>query len=272
MTSTRSHIKTSARLVYDVSTPATFQLQIAVRPDSDQIIDEEHFRLFHNDEPVEKPEFSEDTIPQTGNRCHRFCAEPGRWRVEYDADVSPRRRETPVDDSLAPTAELPVEVLPYLNPSRYCESDRLGQQAAKQFGNMPRDRALVLAIEESVFQRTDYEIGSSTAQTTATDTWVETEGVCRDFAHLMITLCRALDIPARYTSGYLVDLQPPDFHAAVQVYVGGRWQQFDATRLAPLVGFVVIGTGHDAADVAFASFDGSVAMVESRVGAEYSSR
>lgn len=264
-------IATQARLQYEVHDPTDFQLQIAVRPSQQQAVESEWFSLFYNDQIVDQRDWSDDVIPATGNRCHRFHAEPGHWRIEYDATVgknpAPAAALNMPQGPIASPVDLPAEVLPFLNPSRYCESDRLIQQAENQFGHLPRDASLVYALEEAVFQRTNYTIGSSNAQTTATDTYLSATGVCRDFAHLLISLCRALRIPARYASGYLVNLQPPDFHAAVEVYAGNRWQLFDATRLAPLTGFATIAIGRDAADVAFASFSGSVQMMECTVSA-----
>lgn len=271
VTAATKRIATQARLQYEVHDPTDFQLQIAVRPSQQQFVESERFLLFYNDQPADQRDWSDDVIPATGNRCQRFHAEPGHWRIEYDATVSKSSAPATALDkpqgTIASPTDLPAEVLPYLNPSRYCESDRLIQQAENQFGHLPRDASLVYALEEAVFQRTDYTIGSSNAQTTATDTYLGATGVCRDFAHLLISLCRALRIPARYTSGYLVNLQPPDFHAAVEAYVGSRWQLFDATRLAPLSGFATIAIGRDAADVAFASFGGNVRMLECTVSA-----
>lgn len=264
-------IATQACLQYEVHGPTDFQLQIAVRPSQQQSLQSEQFLLFYNDQLVNQRDWSDDVIPATGNRCHRFHAEPGYWRIEYAATVGKNSAPAAAFDKpqslIASPMNLPAEVLPFLNPSRYCESDRLIQQAENQFGHLPRDASLVYALEEAVFQRTDYTIGSSNAQTTATDTYLSATGVCRDFAHLLIALCRALRIPARYASGYLVNLQPPDFHAAVEVYVGSRWQLFDATRLAPLAGFAPIAIGRDAADVAFATFSGNVRMIECTVSA-----
>ena len=265
-------IGTQAILNYEVADATNFLLQIAVRSSLQQSIDSEQFALFHNDERVDDSQWSAAVILATGNRCHRFHAEPGHWRIEYEAIVTKRpSRESSLKErsnrDLAPLTQLPADVLPYLNPSRYCESDRLIQQAENQFGQLPRDASLVSALEEAVFARTDYVIGSSNAQTTATDTYLGAAGVCRDFAHLLIALCRALRIPARYAAGYLVELEPPDFHAVVEAYVGGRWRVFDATRLAPLDGFVTIAVGRDAADVAFASFNGNTSMREYTVSA-----
>jgi len=265
-------IGTQASLNYEVADTTDFLLQIAVRSSLQQSIDSEQFALFHNDQRVDDSQWSAAVILATGNRCHRFQAEPGNWRIEYEATVSkrPSREFSPKERSnrdLAPLTQLPADVLPYLNPSRYCESDRLIQQAENQFGQLPRDASLVSALEEAVFARTDYVMGSSNAQTTATDTYLGAAGVCRDFAHLLIALCRALRIPARYAAGYLVDLQPPDFHAVVEAYVGGCWQMFDATRLAPLDGFITIAVGRDAADVAFASYNGNTSMYGCTVSA-----
>ncbi|QDT00270.1 transglutaminase-like domain-containing protein [Adhaeretor mobilis] len=260
-------IDVHSQLIYEVANAAEFQLQIAVRPLSQQSIESESVKIYHNDQQIDDSQWSEVAIPATENRCYRFRAEPGQWRIDYDAAVTKISQLQAGSHCLSPITSLPAEALPFLNPSRYCESDRFLQLAENQFGGLKRDDSLVEALENMVFNRTSYTMGSSNAQTTATDTYLSTEGVCRDFAHLLIVLCRALRIPARYTSGYLVELQPPDFHAAVEVFIGDHWQIYDATRLASLGGFVPIAIGLDAADVAFASFSGKVNMLNCTISA-----
>jgi len=147
--------------------------------------------------------------------------------------------------------------LPYLNPSRYCESDRLAKFAYDEFGSLDPGYARVSAIVEWVHRHLDYVPGSTGPSTTACDVLVGRAGVCRDYAHLTISLCRGLGIPARYLAGYAVDLQPPDFHGFCEVWLGDRWYLVDATRLAPVAGFVRIGTGRDASDASFSTIIGS---------------
>jgi transglutaminase-like putative cysteine protease len=160
------------------------------------------------------------------------------------------------------------KVLPYLNPSRYCESDRLTHFALRMFGNDEPGFSRVTAICDWINNNLDYQPGSTGESTSACDILIQRVGVCRDYAHLAIALCRALCIPARYISGYAVALQPPDFHGFFEAYLGSRWYLFDATRMAPVEGFVRIGTGRDAADASFATIIGEATLTYMTVWAE----
>jgi transglutaminase-like putative cysteine protease len=190
-------------------------------------------------------------------------AHPGPLQVHYDAvvEIHHDRAEPDTLDEV-PVHRLPLDVLPYVYPSRYCQSDRLLTLAAKEFGGYWRGYSRVLAIQHWVQEHVTFRSNSSHSGTSAIDTLVERVGVCRDFAHLMIALCRALNIPARIVSGtdYGADpaLGPPDFHAYVEVYLGDRWYLFDPSGTAIPMGFVRLGTGRDAADVSFAMLFGQV--------------
>ncbi|WP_425387955.1 transglutaminase-like domain-containing protein [Derxia gummosa] len=197
------------------------------------------------------------------NRRLRLSAPPGRLRVRYAATVAIEHHvAAPASLAEVPVHGLPDSVLPWLLPSRYCESDVLHGLALEQFGRLPRGHARVTAIRDWVNRRVRFRSGSSNASTTACDTARSGEGVCRDFAHLMIALCRAVGIPARFTTGldYGADpaLGPSDFHAYVEAYLGHRWYLFDPSGTALPMGFVRIATGRDAADVAFATIYGPV--------------
>lgn len=160
-----------------------------------------------------------------------------------------------------PMHKLAHDVVPYLFPSRYCESDRLGRFANKHFGHLAATPyACVTAIVDWVHDNVEYVRGATDAQTSAFDTVTQGAGVCRDFAHLAIAFCRALNIPARYFTGYAYKLDPPDFHACFEAFIGGRWMLFDATRLVPLNGIVRIATGRDAADASVATIFGRVTL------------
>ena len=203
------------------------------------------------------------TDPITGNRYARLTAEPGVLAVRYDATVDITHHFEPPDRvGEMSIANLPHEVLPYLYPSRYCQSDRLRRVAAREFGHLPRGYWRVQAIQDWVRQRTAFAIGSSNDSTSAVDTLVEQTGVCRDFAHLMIALCRAVNIPARFVTGIDYGASPelgvPDFHAYVEAFLGHRWYLFDPTGITLPTGLVRLGTGRDAADVSFATMFGSV--------------
>lgn len=159
-----------------------------------------------------------------------------------------------------PISQVRRSAISYLFPSRYCQSDRLGRIAYKEFGGIPHPYDQVVAITDWIFNNIDYISGATDAETSAFDTLTQRAGVCRDFAHLGIALCRALSIPARYFTGYACHMQPPDFHACFEACIGNRWYIFDPTRLAALNGLVRIATGRDAADASVATIFGRMLM------------
>ncbi len=190
--------------------------------------------------------------------------------VCYRALVETRPVRIPVEEiEEIPIAELDHLVIPYLFPSRYCQSDRLGRLADGIFGEFSTPLAKAQAISDWVFENVEYLPGSTDSGTSAFDTVTQRAGVCRDFAHLGIALCRALSIPARYFSGYSYRLDPPDFHACFEVYAGGRWFIFDPTRLAPLNGLVRVGTGRDAADASIATIFGNMSGLSVEVSCHH---
>lgn len=203
------------------------------------------------------------TDPRTESRFMRVHAEPGPLRVSYDAVVAIRHHRAEPDGlAETPIHALPLELMPYVYPSRYCQSDRLLQLAADEFGALYPGYSRVLAIQHWVQKQVRFVSNSSDSTTSAVDTLIERVGVCRDYAHLMIALCRALNIPARIVSGTdygaAPALGPPDFHAYAEVYLGDRWYLFDPSGTGIPMGFLRLGTGRDAADVAFASMFGRV--------------
>jgi transglutaminase-like putative cysteine protease len=203
------------------------------------------------------------TDPVSHNRYLKFRASPGPLTVSYGATVDiQHHQEQPENLGEVGVLQLPGQVLAYLYPSRYCQSDRLHRLAVKEFGHLRQGYSRVQAIRDWVNQRVTFASNSSTGYTTAVDTLIDEAGVCRDFAHLMIALCRAVNIPARFVSGidYGADpaLGPTDFHAYVEVYVGHRWYMFDPSGTAIPMGFVRFATGRDAADAAFATMFGGV--------------
>jgi transglutaminase-like putative cysteine protease len=203
------------------------------------------------------------TDPATGNRYLRVHAAPGPLALSYAVTVDlMHRRSDPAQLEEVPIDRLPPEVLGYLYPSRYCQSDRLLTLAASAFGTLKPGYGRVQAIRDWVERHVKFTSRSSDSNTSALDTLIDRVGVCRDFAHLMIALCRAMNIPARYATGtdYGADpaLGPPDFQAYGEVYLGGGWYIFDPSGTAMPMGFVRFGTGRDAADVAFATIFGSV--------------
>ena len=201
--------------------------------------------------------------PQTDTRYLRLRAPPGELRLSYQATVDLMHR-IDAPDALHERAvdDLPLEAVRYIYPSRYCEADRLSDFAFGLFGQVPAGYRRVVAIRDWVQQHVRFESNTSDSGTSACDTIAAGRGVCRDFAHVMIALCRALTIPARFVTGtdYGADpaLGPPDFHAYVEVFLGDRWYLFDPSGTAIPMGLVRIATGRDAADVAFATIFGTV--------------
>jgi transglutaminase-like putative cysteine protease len=203
-----------------------------------------------------------------GNCLHRVIVDPCEMRVNYLArmEMAPTVVST-VEVGETAMAEMPPEVLTYLNPSRYCESDLLARFAYEEFGHLFRGYSRVQAICNWVFEQLDYTPGSTNSTTTAADVLLQRTGVCRDYAHLAITLCRGVGIPARYVAGYAVNLQPPDFHGFMEAFLDGQWYLFDPTRLSLVSGLVRIGVGRDAADVSFATINGDARLEEKSVWA-----
>lgn len=216
---------------------------------------------------------SVETDPATRSRYLRVRAQAGPLKLAYGATVDLSHHvEEPSRIAEVPISRLPAQVLSYLYPSRYCQSDRLHKMAMREFGQEWQGYSRVQGIRDWVLQRTTFASNSSNSNTSAIDTLLETEGVCRDFAHVMIALCRAINIPARFTTGidYGADpaLGPPDFHAYVEAYLGDRWYLFDPSGTAIPMGFVRLGTGRDAADVAFATIFGTVISSAPRIAIE----
>ena len=204
-----------------------------------------------------------DTDPVLGNRYLRLRGGPGPLAVRYDAVVDiDHHLASPALLEEVPIAQITPSVLPFIYPSRYCQSDRLLRFANREFGHLRPGYWRVQAIRDWVRQRTAFVPGTTNSTTSAADTMLEQVGVCRDFAHLMIALCRALNIPARFVTGIdygaAAELGLPDFHAYVEVFLSDRWYAFDPTGLTAPMGLVRIGTGRDAADVSFATLFGAI--------------
>ncbi|MFS0867965.1 transglutaminase family protein [Microbacterium sp. 179-B 1A2 NHS] len=188
-----------------------------------------------------------ELIDQVGTRLHRLRVQPGPVQVRYEAVVEQRA-------TLPDTPELDCAV--YLRPSRYAPSDAVFAQARRQFGSL-RGAPLLAAVEEFVATAVTYSPGLSQGTDSAVTTLATGQGVCRDYAHLVIALLRAMDVPARYVACYAPGLVPMDFHAVAEAYVDGQWHVLDATRLSNRSGLLRIATGRDAADCAFLSYYGA---------------
>ncbi len=247
-----STINVGCDLTYTVTQPTSFLFNLAAARTKLQIISSETLQLSPN------IPYQTSCLGMEDNQIYRLFVEPCELQLQYRATV----QLLPEDYNTSGTIEtdysqLPDEVLPYLNPSRYCESDRLTHFAMRTFGNAKLGFCRVTDICDWINTNLDYQAGSSGQSTSACDVLIQRVGVCRDYAHLAIALCRALCIPARYISGYAVALEPPDFHGFFEAYLGSRWHLFDATRMAPVQGFVRIGTGRDASDASFATIIGA---------------
>ncbi len=192
-----------------------------------------------------------------GNWCYRFVAPAGHFEILTDAILrdSGEWDSAMFDAPQHPVERLPAEALQFLLPSRYCETDRLMDEAWRLFGKMAPGWARVQAICDFVhdYMTFGYELARPTRS--AYDAYVERKGVCRDYAHLAVAFCRCLNIPTRYCTGYITDigLPPPyeamDFAAWIEVYLGGRWHAFDPRNNAPRIGRILVAQGRDAADV-----------------------
>lgn len=242
-------------LSYDVFSTTTFFFNIQAIQSANQIILEESLII----NPAIA--FEEFTLNHSDTRFIKMEVEEGSsFTINYKAQVvvNPARIEENALLKSIPIINLDHEVLPYISPSRHCESDKLMEFAIKEFGLLPDDYSKVLAIEGWIFDNICYTTGSTNSSASAKDTLLHKAGVCKDFAHLGIALCRALDIPARYFTGYASHLNPPDFHACFEAYIGGYWIIFDPTKLAALNGLVKIANGKDASEVAVASYFGAI--------------
>lgn len=258
----------------DTRAPVRLHYSVELRYDvlsagSDFIFNVQAARTRHQHVVQEKLDISQQVLLQahtdnaTRARHLRLRAQAGPLSIRYGAvlDIAHHHAD-PATLAEVWIPELPGDVLPYLYPSRYCQSDRLHRFAVAQFGGLWQGYSRVQAICDWVNSHVAFVSNSSGGTTTACDTLLDKQGVCRDFAHLMIALCRAVNIPARFTTGvdYGADpaLGPQDFHAYVEAFVGHRWYLFDPSGTAIPMGFIRLATGRDAADGAFASIFGSV--------------
>jgi transglutaminase-like putative cysteine protease len=189
----------------------------------------------------------------------------GRIAVSYNATVIVNREPTQIAGlDTVPHAELPPAYIQYLTPSRYCPSDRHENFVTTRFDG-PTKGDQILQMAEWICEFVEYAPGHSPIGSTATDTFVQRRGVCRDFAHLLIAFARAADVPARMVSAYTPGIDPPDFHAVVEVYLDGRWHLVDPTRMAREEQLVRIAVGRDATDISFMTIFGTAEMISQSV-------
>ncbi|MCX6213508.1 transglutaminase family protein [Spirosoma sp.] len=255
-------LNAGCELSFHAQTPTPLILMLRPRSGAGQWIIREEYQITP---AVNVTEFTD----MYGNLCQRVVAPEGPFSIHFSAtvqtadaiDIAPGAPYTPVE-------ELPDDVLHYTLPSRYCQSDQLGQLAAQITENVEPGYDQAEAIRKWIQESVTYQYGTSDASTSAVDTASSRIGVCRDFTHLGISLCRALNIPARMVVGYLYQLDPMDLHAWFEAYVDGRWFTFDATQVRPLGNRITVAYGRDAADVAFTTQFGAMTLDEMKVWVE----
>jgi transglutaminase-like putative cysteine protease len=240
-------------LEYHVPEPADVLLIIEAANMPDQQLIEERLTVTGMG-PLRSIDGDDQTGRRTWTRAH------GDFHAHYHAIVELERRPRTIEElPIVPRSTLPPDVIPYLWPSRYCEADQLEAFVEREFPDACHGRD-IQKMADWIYEHVDYRSGSSDATTTAVDIFVKRQGVCRDFAHLLIGFVRAAGVPARMTSAYAWQLDPPDFHAVVEVWLDGDWYLVDPTRLAPINGLIRIAAGRDATDVAFMSIFGTAEM------------
>jgi transglutaminase-like putative cysteine protease len=226
-----------AELEVEITAPTTLEFQIAVAPHPNtEVFESLSFVLDGN--PVQPLEIS----GVHGNRIHKVDVPVGNLTVAYAATIIGRTDPAPVTE---------YDLSMYLRPSRYAEADKFYGFAATEFGNYVDSTTLLEKVSSWVGTRLNYVPGSSDPIDGAADTLLAGAGVCRDFAHLVVALLRAVNVPARVVSVYAPGLYPMDFHAVAEAFVAGQWRVVDGTLLAPRQTLVRIATGRDAADIAF---------------------
>jgi transglutaminase-like putative cysteine protease len=246
--------RVGAHLVFDALGPVYAVLQVGVSGMGPAQVDE-RLEVRCDDRPAQVREVP---MPNAG-RAHVLRSPPGRLTVDYNATV--------LGDAASAEVTEADRVL-FLRPSRYGECDRLAATAQTEFMGIEGGEQLLAAVSSWVGSRLVYEPGSSTPTCGAVDTLLRRRGVCRDYAHLVVALLRALDVPARVAAVYAPGLRPMDFHAVAEALVDDVWRVVDATLLAPRASLVRIATGRDAADTAFLStYGGAVNLLETEVTA-----
>jgi transglutaminase-like putative cysteine protease len=257
-------IRIGYEIVFDIPAPVPILLLLSTHPDRASSIRRPGRLRVEPEVPVE--EFTDSF----GNHCGRIMAPAGMVRLWDDAIVE----DTGLPDEIAwgaiqhPVQDLPADVLPYLLPSRYCEVDRLSDIAWSLFGETPEGWGRAQAICDWVHGHITFGYQYARPTKSAYDVYEERRGVCRDFTHLALTLCRCMNIPARYATGYLGDIgvpisdTPMDFSGWFEVYLGGRWYTFDARHNSPRIGRVVMARGRDAVDVALTTSFGTSKLVK----------
>jgi len=263
------HIRVGYDIVYDCPAPTPMLLMLSIRP-------ERHGDLVTPQAMQLEPHTPwRDYVDDFGNVCTRLVAPAGPMRFRADYIVADSGEPDPVhlDAVQHEVDDLPSDLLIFLLGSRYCDTDRLADEAWRLFGAIPPGWGRVQAICDYVYDRITFGYQHARATRTAFEAHEERVGVCRDFAHLAVTLCRCMNIPARYCTGYLGDIGVPltpfmDFSAWFEVYLGGRWHVFDARHNTPRIGRILMAHGRDATDAAISTCFGPTLVARFDVIAE----
>lgn len=245
-------IRAGYEIIFDLPAPTPMLLLLYTLPS--RAADLRRPDQVHTDPVLPVEEFTDGF----GNRCARILAPAGKLRLCGDTVIEDSGLPLPVEINAVQHSveDLPFECLPFLLPSRYCEVDRLSDIAWNLFGWAAPGWVRVQAVCDWVYANVEFGYEYARPTKTAFDVYEERRGVCRDFTHLAVTFCRALNIPTRYATGYLGDIgvpldpNPMDFSACFQVYLGGQWHTFDARHNARRIGWILMATGRDAADCA----------------------
>ncbi|HZG39704.1 MAG TPA: transglutaminase family protein [Nodosilinea sp.] len=246
-------------LLFETTEPSPLILMLRPRGGPAQQIIQQNYRL--------EPEIPiVDYVDSYGNLCQRLLAPEGQLRISSTATVEVSDGiDVQFGAEFVPVQDLPDYALQFLLPSRYCQSDVLAALATEIVGDIEPAYDQVEAIRHWIHTHIEYRYNTSDASTSAIETEKSRVGVCRDFVHLGIALCRSLTIPARMVVGYLYQLEPMDLHAWFEAFVGDRWYTFDATQSTPRGNRIVIAYGRDAADVALATQFGPLNLTEMEV-------
>jgi len=262
-------LRVGCRLIYQNTLPMTLLLSVKPYTNPNQRVEAETM-AFGQDPRIDS------YTDSYGNFVYRVFLRPGQHEIKHDALVAvssvPENHDL-VQGELVSPRELPPELIRYTLPSRYCDSDKLADFAWKHFGEVENGLPRVRAISTWLHQNIEYRYGSGRADLSASEVLQRGHGVCRDFAHLLVALCRTFNLPARYVTGHLPDIAAidatghMDFHAYTEVYLSGRWHTFDARFNVPRTGRVKIAHGLDAVDSAFSMFFGAAALTHFEVWA-----
>jgi transglutaminase-like putative cysteine protease len=261
-------IRSEYDIQFHLPAPLTVVAMLRLHPSLDSLMCQtESLTIEHIDLESKRELEYHEYVDGFGNYCQRFIAPQGALRLVGGsiAQIEPRPDQICMEAVQHPVGELPDEVLQFLLSSRYCEVDKMSQIAGDMFGSTPEGWLRAVMIRDWVHNHVQFNYQMARPTKTALDVFTERVGVCRDYQHLAITLTRAMNIPARYATGYLGDIRLPysgagDFSAWYEVYLGGRWWTMDARHNTPRIGRMLMATGRDATDVAITTSFGSAVL------------